>query len=346
MTRVDSVDPVDIVDLTRSLVDIDSTTGREGAAGRWLADYLHGRGCAVVEQKVDDMRFNVMASPPNVASGFSPTVTFSTHFDCVPPFFPSRVEGDRLYGRGSCDAKGILAAQVAAADRLWRGGETRVGLLFVVGEERGSDGARVANTAAPGSGARFLINGEPTDNRLGRATRGIVRLKLRASGRAAHSSFPELGESAIDKLIDALMELRSISLPEDPALGRTHYSVGLISGGVAPNVVSPSAEAEVMFRTVSDAAEVRRAVTPLERRVTIEHVLEVPPVRLKTVPGFDAAVFPYTTDIPFLSSWGEPLLFGPGSIHVAHTADERVSIAELHAAADHYITIARALLNA
>lgn len=337
------MDPVDLVALTRSLVDIDSTTGRESEAGRWLATYLRGRGCAVVEQRVDDTRFNVIATAP----GAPPTVTFSTHFDCVPPFFPSRVEGDRLYGRGSCDAKGILAAQAAAADRLWRDGETGVGLLFVVGEERGSDGARVANEAPTEaiSGSRFLIDGEPTDNRLGLATRGILRLKLRAGGRAAHSSFPELGESAIDKLIDALVELRSIQLPDDPALGRTHYSVGLISGGVAPNVVSPSAEAEVMFRTVSDSAEVRRAVAPLECRVTIEHVLEVPPVRLKTVPGFDAAVFPYTTDIPFLARWGEPLLFGPGSIHAAHTADEFVPIAELRAAADHYVTIARSLLK-
>ena len=343
MSRVDSVDPVNIVSLTRALVDIDSTTGREGEAGRWLADYLRGRGCAVVEQRVDDGRCNVIATPPGAAPGYSPTVVFSTHIDCVPPFFPSRVDGDRLYGRGSCDAKGIIAAQVAAADRLWRDSETRIGLLFVVGEERGSDGARIADAAATGS--RFLVNGEPTDNRLGLATRGILRLKLRASGRAAHSSFPELGESAIDTLIDALIALRSIPLPDDPVLGHTHYTVGLISGGVAPNVVSPSADAEVMFRTVSDAAEVRRAVAPLERRVTIEHVLEVPPVRLRTVPGFDAAVFPYTTDIPFLARWGEPLLFGPGSIHAAHTADESVSIVELHAAADHYVTIARALLN-
>ena len=214
----------------------------------------------------------------------------------------------------------------------------------MVGEERGSDGARVANAAA-GSGARFLINGEPTDNRLGLATRGILRLKLRASGRAAHSSFPELGDSAIDKLIDALVDLRAIALPSDPLLGQTHYTVGLINGGVAPNVVSPSAEAEVMFRTTSEAVEVRRAVAPLERRVAIEHVLEVPPVRLRTVPGFEAAVFPYTTDIPFLSAWGEPLLFGPGSIHVAHTADEWVSIAELNAAAGHYVTLAKALLQ-
>ena len=332
-----TADPVDIVALTRALVDIDSTTGREGAAGRWLADYLRGRGWPVVEQQVDGERFNVIANAGQ-------PVTFSTHIDCVPTFFPSRVEGDRLYGRGACDAKGILAAQVSAAEQLRRDGESRVGLVFVVGEERGSDGARLANAAAGDGAQRFLINGEPTDNRLGLATRGILRLKLRASGRAAHSSFPELGESAIDTLLDALIELRSIPLPDDPLLGRTHYTVGLISGGVAPNVVSPSAEAEVMFRTVCDASEVRRAVAPLERRVAIEHVLEVPPVRLKTVPGFEAAVFPYTTDIPFLPRWGEPLLFGPGSIHAAHTADEFVSIAELTAAAGHYATLARALL--
>ena len=333
------MDPVDIVGLTRALVDIDSTTGREGVAGRWLSGYLRGRGWSVEEQRVDDTRFNVLA---NVSGA---TVVFSTHFDCVPSFFPSRVEGDRLFGRGACDAKGILAAQVAAAEQLRREGESRIGLVFVVGEERGSDGARVANEAARANGGRFLINGEPTDNRLGLATRGILRLKLRATGRAAHSSFPELGESAIDALIDALIALRSIALPGDPVLGQTHYTVGLISGGVAPNVVSPSAEAEVMFRTTSDAAEVRRAVAPLERRVAIEDILEVPPVRLKTVPGFDTAVFPYTTDIPFLPAWGEPLLFGPGSIHRAHTADEFVSIADLTAAATQYVTLVKALLG-
>jgi acetylornithine deacetylase len=349
------VDPVDIVGLTRSLVDIDSTTGREGAAGRWLADYLRGRGWAVEEQRVDDTRFNVIANvagvgqsgQPPLASNtreLPPAVVFSTHFDCVPTFFPSRVEGDRLFGRGSCDAKGILAAQVSAAEQLRRDGESRVGLVFVVGEERGSDGAREANEMARTARSRFLINGEPTDNRLGLATRGILRLKLRATGRAAHSSFPELGESAIDKLIDALIDLRAIPMPSDPVLGETHYTVGLINGGVAPNVVSPSAEAEVMFRTTSDAADVRKAVAPLEGRVAIEHVLEVPPVRLKTVPGFETAVFPYTTDIPFLPAWGEPLLFGPGSIHVAHTADEWVSIAELTAASTHYMTLAKALL--
>ena len=336
------MDPVSLVDLARSLVDIDSTTGREGEAGRWLSKYLSQIGYTVTEQSVDEYRFNIIATAGESIG--TPSIVFSTHFDCVPPFFPSRIEGDRLHGRGACDAKGIIAAQVAAADRLRRAGESRVGLLFVVGEERGSDGARMANEAANGS-SRFLIDGEPTDNRLGLATRGILRLKLRTTGRAAHSSFPELGESAIDKLIDALVALRTIEFPSDPVLGKTHYTVGLIAGGVAPNVVSPSAEAEVMFRTVSEGDAIRRAMGALERSVQIEHILEVPPVRLATVPGFDTAIFPYTTDIPFLAKWGEPLLFGPGSIHRAHTADEFVSLAELSAAVDHYVAIATQLLG-
>jgi acetylornithine deacetylase len=328
---------VDPVALTRALVDIDSTTGREAEVGRSLAGFLRERGFAVTEIPVDGTRFDILATAG------TPDVVFSTHFDCVPPFFPSRIEGGRIVGRGACDAKGILAAQVAAADRIKRSGETRVGLLFVVGEERGSDGAKAANLMA--DGCRFLVNGEPTDSRLGAATRGALRLRLRASGRAAHSSFPELGESAIDKLLDALVELRTIALPEDPVLGVTHYTIGVISGGVAPNVVSPSAEAEVMFRTVSDAAHVRRAVAPLEKRVAIDDVLEVPLVRLITVPGFETAVFPYTTDIPFLDRWGSPLLFGPGSVHVAHTSGEFIEISELVSAVDRFDAIARLLLQ-
>jgi len=331
---------MDPVAFARGLIDIDSTTGREGEAGRWLVRHLRELGFSVTEQRVDNERFNVIAT---TGPDSAPVAALSTHFDCVPPFFPSRIEGDRLYGRGACDAKGILAAQVAAAERLRLQGETRVGLLFVVGEERGSDGAKLANDIAPG--AKFLVNGEPTESRLGAATRGILRIKLHAAGRAAHSSFPELGESAIDKLLDALMELRRLPLPEDSALGKTYYTVGLISGGVAPNVISPSAEAEIMFRTVGPGADVRTAVSSLESRVSIEHVLEVPPIKMKVVPGFETAVFPYTTDIPFLAAWGQPLLFGPGSIHVAHTAHEFVPIPELHAAVDSYVGIVKGLLQ-
>jgi acetylornithine deacetylase len=327
---------VDLTGLTRALVDIDSTTGREGEAAKFLSKYLRELGYSVVEQTVDEHRFNVLATCG------TPLVMYSTHFDCVPPFFSSRVENNRIYGRGSCDAKGILAAQVAAADRLRREGETRVGLLFVVGEERGSDGAKRANLDARDS--KYVINGEPTDSRLGLATRGILRVMLRATGRAAHSSFPELGESAIDKLLDVLMELRTIEWPSDPVLGLTHYIVGLISGGVAPNVVSPSAEAELMFRTIGDASAVAALLERFESQVSVEQILEVPPVTLATVPGMDTAVFPYTTDIPFLHAWGQPMLFGPGSIHVAHTADEFIDIAEQHASVDTYVSLARQLL--
>jgi acetylornithine deacetylase len=328
---------MDPVDLTRALVDIDSTTGREGDAGRWLSAYLRNFGYTVSAQPVSDGRFNVFArlSPP-------PRVVFSTHFDCVPPFFTSRHERGVVFGRGSCDAKGILAAQVAAAERLRADGEERIGLLFVVGEERGSDGARVANAHAP-AGVEFLVNGEPTDNRLGSATRGVLRVRLRAIGRAAHSSFPELGESAIDKLLDALMIVRGLRLPDDPLLGRTHYSVGLIEGGVAPNVISPHASAELLFRTVGDARPLRELLRVVEPLVSVEEVLEMPAVRLHTVPGFETAVFPYTTDVPFLTRWGRPLLLGPGSIHVAHTDNEHVLVDELRAAVDLYTGLARTL---
>lgn len=332
------MDPVDPVALTRTLVDIDSTTGREAEAGLWLAGFLRQRGYEVVTQQVDDTRFNVFAS-----AGISPAVVFSTHYDCVPPFFPSREEGGLIVGRGSCDAKGILAAQVAGAERLRARGIAGIGLLFVVGEERGSDGAIVANAQAP-DGVRFLVNGEPTDNRLGAATRGVLRVRLHATGRAAHSSFPELGESAIDKLLDALMVVRGLEFPADPLLGRTHYTVGLIEGGVAPNVVSPRAFAELLFRIVDDGASVRRALDVVDGLVTIEDVLGIPAVRMHTVPGFETAVFPYTTDVPLLDRWGTPLLVGPGSIHVAHTDEEHVSIHELRDAVDIYERLGERLL--
>jgi len=325
--------------LTRDLVDIDSTTGREQEVGTWLAAFLRARAYRVSEQPIGDGRFNVFAR-----LDAAPRVVFSTHFDCVPPFAPSRQEGGVIFGRGSCDAKGILASQVVAVERLRAAGESRVAMLFVAGEERGSDGARVANDDAP-EDVKYLINGEPTENRLGIATRGVLRVKLRASGRAAHSSFPELGESAIDKLLDALMVLRGVALPEDPVLGRTHYTVGLIEGGVAPNVVSPRASAEILFRIVGEGAAVRTALKVVEPLVTIEPVLDIPAVRMHTLPGFETAVFPYTTDIPLLTRWGTPLLLGPGSIHVAHTDDEHVSVDELQQAVELYERIARQLLE-
>ena len=332
------MDPVDPVALARQLIDIDSTTGREAEVAAAVAAFLRGRGYSVLEQPLEGGRTNVIA-----AAG-EPMLVFSTHFDCVPPFFPSRIEGDMLYGRGACDAKGILAAQVAASERLRAAGEMRVGLVFVAGEERGSDGAMVANTI--GSRSRFLINGEPTDNRLGVATRGVLRIRLVAKGRAAHSGYPELGESAIEKLMDVLMAMRKAAWPSDELLGATHYSVGLLNAGIAPNVVPPHAEAEIVFRTVGDHDELRRVLDSIVGdRATVQEVVEVPPLRLRTLPGFETGVFAYTTDIPLLNQWGTPLLMGPGSIHVAHTDHEHVRIAELERAVDLYVELATALFQ-
>ncbi len=331
------MDPLDVVSCARRLIDVDTTTGSEGALGPWLAGWLRSLDWIVTEQPVGAGRANVIATLE------APRVVLSTHYDCVPPFFPSRLENGRLHGRGACDAKGILAAQVAAAERLRASGERRVGLLFLVGEERGSDGARAAGAAA--SDSAYLVNGEPTDGRLGLATRGAWRVRLHASGRAAHSSQPELGESAIEKLLDVLLRLRSADWPEDPVLGRTHYTVGLIAGGVAPNVVPPHAEAEIVFRTVGDTEAVRALVAGAAGGLRIEEVLAFPPVRMVTVPGFETAVFPYGTDIPFLTRWGRPLLYGPGSILVAHTDNEYVAIADLHRAVEDYQRIATALLK-
>lgn len=336
------MDSLDHLALARQLIDIESTTGNEGEVAAWLAAFLRRRGYSVLEQPLEPItgkpRTNVIAAVDK------PDVVFSTHFDCVPPFFPSRIENGTLYGRGACDAKGILAAQVAAAERLRAKGEPRVGLVFVGGEERGSDGAKAANRIAAKS--RYLINGEPTDLRLGAATRGAFRVRLTAAGKAAHSGYPELGESAIDKLLDCLAALRAVKWPADPLLGETHFTIGLISGGVAPNVISPHAEAEVFFRTVGDHAAVRKILhQAVAGRVTVEEILELPAMRLHTVPGFDTAVFSYFSDVPFLSKWGTPLLLGPGSIHVAHTDREHVAIDELNRAVDTYATLAERLLN-
>ncbi len=328
------MDSVELIAFARALVDIDSTTGREQEVAAFISRTLRDLGWHVDEQPLSDGRFNVIARVRE-AQVADPRVVLSTHFDCVPPFFPSRIEGDKLYGRGACDAKGILAAQVAAAERARKAGRTDVGLLFVAGEERGSDGARAANTWPTTS--KVLIEGEPTDNRLGLATKGVYRARLTSTGRASHSSLPELGESAIEKMIDAIVALREVEWPTDELLGPTNYSVGLINGGVAPNVIPPSASAELMFRTVGDYRAARdQLIDAIGTSATVEDVFVVPPVRLHTVPGFETAVFAYTTDVAFLDNWGTPMLLGPGSITVAHTDGEFVEMEALVRAVEMY----------
>jgi acetylornithine deacetylase len=330
---------VDVCALTRELVDIESVTGNERAVG----DFLHGRlrelGYEARRDTIEPNRCNVYAVPPQQQL---PEIFFSTHMDTVPPFFPSREDATRIYGRGACDAKGIIAAQIGAAEKLRVQG-LAAGLLFLVGEERNSAGAKYANQHP--AGGRFLINGEPTDNRLARATKGALRLELFAEGRMAHSAYPELGESAIEKLLDALERIRRIPLPENPDLGRCTVNIGLIDGGRAPNVIPDRAHAELFYRTIGPTDELKRQIVAAAATMArVQWGLEMPFVRLRTLDGIPTMIAAFATDIPSLSNWGEPLLIGPGSIHVAHTPDEHIEKKELLAAVDLYVDLARRLL--
>jgi acetylornithine deacetylase len=342
---------IDPIQLTKKLVDIDSTTYHEGLAGDFLYEFLASERYAVEKMAVEQPelkltpgagsgeRFNVYAALP----GVTPDVVLSTHMDTVPPYFGSREDDEFIYGRGTCDAKGIIAAQVTAADRLREAG-VKVGLLFVVGEERDSAGAKVANQSPKGS--KFLINGEPTDNRLALATKGALRVELRSSGRMAHSAYPELGESAIDKLLEALHDVQALSLPIEPEIGSSTLNIGLIEGGRAPNVIADKAEAHLLIRTVGPSQEVKDLILKaVGDRAKVTFSLDLSYVRMRKMGNLPTMVAKFATDIPTLTNWGEPFLLGPGSIHVAHTPDEKISKKELLECVDLYVELATSLVS-
>jgi acetylornithine deacetylase len=327
----------DVVSLAAELLAIPSSTRDEGRAVEFVSRWLIARGWNVTLQEVSPGRSNVWASRRGGG------VTLSTHLDTVPPYVAPRLDGERLYGRGSCDAKGIAAAMLVAADRLAEAGEERVDLLFVVGEERGSDGARAANQLDATS--RFLVNGEPTESRLATGCKGAWRVIARTRGREAHSAYAELGSSAILPMCELLPELSSIVLPVDARLGPTTVNVGLIKGGTEANIVPAHCEVELMVRLVGDRAPVQAALDAWARdRAELTYGSFIPAQYFHTVPGFDTAPMAYTSDIPLLPRWGTPLLFGPGSIHVAHTPDEFIDVDELRASVDSYERLVRALL--
>jgi acetylornithine deacetylase len=335
------------VDLTRRLIDIESITYNECAVGEFLAEFLESRGFSVEtmpvaqdrESHCQGERFNVYA----YAGGETPDVVFSTHMDTVPPFIPSSEDADYIYGRGACDAKGIIAAQIAAAENLRESG-VKAALLFVVGEERDSAGAKIANLSPRGS--RFLINGEPTDNRIALASKGTLRAEIRASGRMAHSAYPELGDSATHKLIEALHRLLAIELPVNPEVGPSTLNIGLMEGGRAPNVIADHAAAQLMVRLVGPSDETRAAIeAACEGLASVDYLLEIPFMEFRRVEGIPSMVAAFTTDVPWLGAWGEPLLLGPGSIHVAHTPHERLPKRELFEAIELYVKVAQRLVS-
>lgn len=338
--------PLDPIRFTRELVEIESTTYQEGAVGDFLAGFLAGRGWEVektpVAQPLESAsgaeRWNIYAG----TAGQTPVLVLSTHMDTVPPYIPFREDEEFLYGRGVSDAKGIIAAQVAAGEAL-RAEGLPVGLLFVSGEERDSAGAKAANLAPKGN--RFLINGEPTDNRVALASKGALRASLKATGKMAHSAYPELGESAVHKLIEVLDRLLKLSLPVDEYAGPTTLNIGQIQGGHAPNVIADHAEAQVLVRLVGDSGPVRAAIVEAAAGLAdVQFTLDLAFVRLRAIPGLPTMIAKFATDIPMLSNWGEPLLLGPGSIHTAHTPEEKLSKKELLEAVELYIKVGKQLL--
>jgi len=330
---------MDVITLTRQLVDIESISGNETAVANYLYGELRQLGYNTTKMPVEGHRFNLYAVGEDHPE---PAIVFSTHLDTVPPFIPSSEDAGRIYGRGTCDAKGIIAAQIAAAERLRRDG-IYVGLLFVVGEERDSLGAKIANEHAPAN-CRFLINGEPTENRLALASKGTLRVEVTAHGRMAHSAYPELGDSAIDKLLAALGRLRAMPLPSDPQVGPCTLNIGLIEGGRAPNVIPDYAHADLLYRLVGPSTDLRKQILAAAGdQVEVTFPLELPFLRLRTVNGLPTVIAAFTTDIPKLTKWGEPLLVGPGSIHVAHTDGEYIEKQQLADAIDLYTRIAKQL---
>jgi acetylornithine deacetylase len=339
---------MNVYELTRALVDIESISENEARVGDYLLNYLGelASGTGGVVEKMDAGKGSADRRRANVlASWGEPHVTLSSHMDTVPPFFPSREDDEFIWGRGSCDAKGIIAAMIAAAEKLLSDGTRNFGLLFVVGEERNSAGAAAA--ARTPRGSRFLVNGEPTENKLALASKGTLRLELTAHGRMAHSAYPELGESAIEKLLDALEAIRRLPLPKDELLGASTLNIGTISAGRAPNIIPDLAKAELLVRLVGDPALVREAFARAVGSIAeLKEILYIPAIRFATVDSLPTTVVSYTTDVPvFGGSWGEPLLLGPGSIHVAHTLDERISKQELTQAVTLYVDVVKRLLT-
>jgi acetylornithine deacetylase len=322
--------------LTRELIDIPSLTGDEKSVAEFLAAQLEKLGYNVERQRVTDDRFNVIAT-----TGKAPRLVFSTHMDTVPPFISSSEDAEYIYGRGSCDAKGIIAAQIHTAETLRANGMNELGLLFTVDEELGSAGAQLANDHPLARECRFLINGEPTDNRLATGTKGSLRLIVTTEGRAAHSAYPEAGDSAIEKLLDVLHDIRACAWPSSDVFGDTTCNIGVLNGGTRPNVIPDRARAELQIRLATDIEQVKRLVErAVAGRAHVEYASAHDPVKLFSVAGFDQCVVRFTTDVPYLSNWGQPLLLGPGSILDAHTEHERIAKHELERAIELYVAVA------
>jgi acetylornithine deacetylase len=331
---------MNLFELTKNLMNIPSVSGDEEAVGFFLRDYLEGLGWTVELQAVTENQNNVIAYLNE-----TPRVFLSTHMDTVPPFIAASEDDEKIYGRGACDAKGIIAAQILAAEELRRQGVNDIGLLYTIDEEQSSTGAKVANTHPLARKCEYLINGEPTDNDLAIGSKGAFRVLIKTKGKAAHSAYPEMGDSAIEKLLDILEDVREIDFPHDEFFGETTCNIGTLNGGLKINIVPAEAEAGLLIRLTTPREPVQEI---LEKTIGDRGELEVTsfslPVKMLAVEGFRQKVVRFTTDIPHLPNWGTPLLLGAGSILVAHTKDEFVLKKDLETSVGLYVNLVRKLL--
>jgi acetylornithine deacetylase len=333
--RID--DAARAIPLLEQLVVIPSVTGAEGPLLDFLQGRFEARGLTVDSQEVSPGRRNLFIHRGRA------DVVFMTHADTVPPFFPPRRSGAGLAGRGACDAKGSLAAQSVALEDLLAQGHP-VGLLVLVGEERGSDGALAANGEPRGS--RYIVCGEPTENQFVAGSKGCLRIRAETRGVAGHSSIAGSGSSAVPPLLDFLAAIRAAELPADPVFGETTMNIGVLEAGTAPNVIADSARAEILFRTGEPVEKLLSRIRGLTPEVELEIPYRSDPILFRVPKNrHSAQIVAFACDLPLLPSWGEPILVGPGSILDAHGADEKVDLAQVEEAVEVYRTLAHGLLE-
>ncbi len=330
---------INVSTLAKELIDVPSITGSEALLAEVVERHLNAMGMNVVRQAVDPNRWNVFASYVE-----RPSILYTTHMDTVPPFFPSVEKEGFIFGRGACDAKGIMACMMRAVEELAESGFHGTALLFVVGEELDSVGARVA--AERLSGFKYVINGEPTSNQLISGQKGSLIVRLLAHGIAAHSGYPEMGSSAIETLLSVLNDILAEDWGSDSQLGTATVNIGVIEGGVAPNVIPDKAGAEVFFRIVDPAENVYTRLRKIAgRRIELEIVTKSNPQLLHVVDGMKTTIAGFGSDVQYLRRLGTPLMLGPGSIIDAHTGREKISREEMDEAVELYKLLYHKLLT-
>ena len=322
-----------MIDFLIQIMGVESTSGMENSVADHIKDNFAPPGAELEIQEISNGTRNLFYKWGN------PRIIFCSHFDTVPPYIPPRIEGDTIYGRGSCDAKGQIAVLAEVCKKLHEKGETNFGLLMLAGEEVGSYGARRANELI--TGCEYVIVGEPTENKLIKAQKGNMLAEVEFFGKAFHSGYPEHGDNAIQRMVDFVNALNALEFPVDPVLGETTYNIGNLSADNARNIVSDHVSMKIFFRTTFLTHEIliEKVLSIIDENTKIEFAYGDPPIEFHTIEGFETGVVSYGSDAPELTNLGKPLLYGPGSIFNAHTDNEHITIPEIEKAVEDLLDI-------